>query len=55
MFDSRVSQKLFSACSMDVVGYPHKQLGAESYYYVMINAPMTCLIFNRLQNTDGRT
>ena len=24
---------------MDVVGYPHKQLGAEAYYYVMIDMP----------------
>ena len=25
---------------MDVVGYPHKR---AAYYYVTINAPMTCL------------
>ena len=34
---------------MDVVGYPHKELGAEAYYYVMINAPMECLTLNKLQ------
>ena len=28
---------------MDEVGKPQKQLGAEAYYYFMINAPMTCL------------
>ena len=28
---------------MDEVGKLHKQLEAESYYYVMINAPVTCL------------
>ena len=28
---------------MDSVGKPHKQLGAEAYYSVIINAPMTCL------------
>ena len=27
---------------MDVVGHAHKQLGAEVYFYVMINAPVTC-------------
>ena len=26
------------------------QLGAEVYYYVMINAPMTCLNLNRLES-----
>ena len=26
---------------MDVVRKPHKQLRVETYYYVMINAPMT--------------
>ena len=31
------------------------QLGAEACYYVMINAPMTCLNLNRLQRSDGRT
>ena len=35
---------------MDVV--PHKQLWAEPYYYVMINAPMTLI---RLQKSDGRS
>ena len=29
---------------MDVVGYSHKQLGAEAYGYVMINTPMTSCI-----------
>ena len=24
---------------MDVVGEPHKQLGAEAYYYVMTETP----------------
>ena len=33
---------------MNIVGKPHKQLGAESYYYVMINSPIPCLTFNRL-------
>ena len=32
-----------------------KQLEAEIYYYVMINAPIQCLTLNRLQNPDGRT
>ena len=45
-----VRVKKNSVCTMDVlVGYPHKQLGAEAYYYVMINAPMICLTLNRLQ------
>ena len=35
---------------MDVVEKPIKQLGAEAYYYVMINAPMTFLTLNRLQS-----
>ena len=42
---------------MDVVGLPDKQLRADAYYYyyVMINAPMTCLTLNRLQKYDART
>ena len=32
-------QQLFTKSWMDVVGYPHKQLGAEAKYYVMINFP----------------
>ena len=35
---------------MDVVEYPHKELGAEAYYDVMINSPMTCFTLNRLQS-----
>ena len=30
-------------------------LGAEAYYYAMVNAPMTCLTLNRLHNYEGRT
>ena len=33
-----------------VGGHP-KQLGAEAYYYVMINEPMTCLTLNRLHKS----
>ena len=39
-----------SVCSTDVVGKPNKQLGTETYYYVIINAPMRCLSLNRLQS-----
>ena len=33
---------------MDVVEYPHKQLGEEVYNYVIINAPMTCLTLKKI-------
>ena len=36
---------------MDVIGYPHKQLGAEAYCYVTINAPIKCLTLNRLHKS----
>ena len=29
----------FTMPYMDVIGQPHKQLGAEVYYYVMIDTP----------------
>ena len=35
---------------MDVVRQPHKQLRAEAHYYVMIDAPITCLTLSRLQS-----
>ena len=38
---------------MNAVGQPQKQLGAEAYFYVMINAPMTYLTLIRLQKSDG--
>ena len=37
---------------MDVVGKPRRQLVAEAYYYVMINAPMTCLIIKETVNSN---
>ena len=40
---------------MDEVGKSHKQLGEEAYYWVMINAHITCLTLNILQKSDGRT
>ena len=33
---------------MNVAGEPHKQLRAEAYLYVMINAPIACLTLNKL-------
>ena len=45
---------MIEGSSMDEVRLPHKQLGAEVYYYVMINASIKCLILNRLQKSDGR-
>ena len=41
---------------MDVVGLSHEQLGAEAYYFVIINTAMKCLTLNGLQKSlmDGR-
>ena len=47
-FDPHVSQKHLTKSYMDVIS---KQLGAEAYCYVIIIAPMTCLIFNRLHKS----
>ena len=41
---------------MNVVGLPHKQLGAEAYCYVMNYAPMACLTITETVKSliDGR-
>ena len=52
---THVIQKLFTESSMYVAGKPCKELGVETYYWVMIYAPMTFLTLNRLQNYDGWT
>ena len=42
---------------MDVVGQPHKQLGAEAYYYVIIDTPngMPSDLKIDYNKSDGRT
>ena len=47
--------KVFNQIMMNVLGKSHKQLGAEVYYYFMINASMTCLTLNGQQKSDGGT
>ena len=51
----RESKTFLFICSMDVVGQPHKQLGAEAFSYVMINTPMIGLTLNIQYKSDGRT
>ena len=34
-----LDQKLFTKCWMGVVGQLHKYIGAEAYYYIMIDTP----------------
>ena len=45
----------FFVCSILLVGEPQKQLGTATNYYVMINAPMTCLTMKRPPMSDGQT
>ena len=46
--------KNFFPYAMDLVGQPHKWLGADASYHVMINVPMKYLTLNRLQKSNGQ-